>query len=73
MKDEYAAIPVYEYIGLKSKMYSIRNVYNHEKSVYKGHSSDTKYDQFKDTHSNKKVIKHNMIGIKSKHHEIYTY
>ena len=22
MKDEYAAIPVYEYIGLKSKMYS---------------------------------------------------
>ena len=73
MKDEYAAIPVYEYIGLKSKMYSIRNVCNHEKSVYKGHSSDTKYDQFKGTNSNKKVIKHNMIGIKSKHHEIYTY
>ena len=31
-------------------MYSIHNVYNHEKSVYKGHSSDIKYNQFKDTH-----------------------
>ena len=38
--------------------------------MYKGH---IKYDQFKDTHSNKKVIKLNMRGIKSKKHEIYTY
>ena len=73
MKDKYAGIPIYEYIGLKSKMYSIRNVYNHEKSVYKGHNSDIIYDEFKDTHSNKKVIRHNMRGIKSKHHEIYIY
>ena len=35
MKDEYAGIPVYEYIGIERKMYSIRNVYNHEKSVFK--------------------------------------
>ena len=73
MKDEYAGIQIYEFIGLKPKMYSIRNVYNHEKSVHKGHSSDIKYDQFKDTHSNQKVIRHNMRGIKSKHHKIYTY
>ena len=73
MKEEYAGIPIYEYIGLKSEMYSIRNVYNHEKSVYKGHNSDIKYDEFKDTHSNKKVIRHNMRGIQSKHQEIYTY
>ena len=53
-------------------MYSTRNVHNHEKSVYKGHSFDIKYGQFKDTHSNKKVIRHNMRGIKSKH-KIYTY
>ena len=73
MKDEYAGRPIYEYIGIKPKMYSVRNVYNYEKSVYKGHSSDIKYDQFKDTHSNKRVIKHNTRGIKSKKHEIYTY
>ena len=73
MKDEYAGIPVYEYIGIERKMYSIRNVYNHEKSVFKWHNSDIKYDEFKDTHSNKKVIRHNMRGIQSKHQEIYTY
>ena len=54
-------------------MFSTRNVHNHEKSVYKRHSFDIKYGQFKDTHSNKKVIRHNMRGIKSKHHKIYTY
>ena len=73
MKDQYAGIPIYEYIEIKSKMYSIRNVYNHEKSVYKGHNSDIKYDEFKDTHSNEKVIRHNMRGIKSKHHKTYIY
>ena len=40
MKDEYAGIPIYEYVGIKPKLYSIRNVYYCEKSVYKGHSSD---------------------------------
>ena len=73
MKDQYAGIPIHEYIEIKSKMYSIRNVYNHEESVYKGHNSDIKYDEFKDTHSNKKVIRHNMRGIKSKHHKTYIY
>ena len=28
-------------------MYSIRDIYNHEKSVYKGHNSDIKYDNLK--------------------------
>ena len=73
MKDKYADIPISEYIGIKSKMYSMRNVYNHEKSVYKRHNSDIKYDEFKDTHSNKKVIRHDMRGIKSKNHNITTY
>ena len=73
MNDEYAGIPIYEFIGLKSKMYSIRDITKNEKSMYKGHSSDIRYDQFKNTNSNKKVIRHNMRGIKSKHHEIYTY
>ena len=54
-------------------MYSIRNIHNHEKSVYKGHNSDIKYGDFKYTHSNKKVTRHNMRGIRSKNHKIYTY
>ena len=36
MKDEYAGIPIYEYIGLKPKINSLRNVYNHEKVYIKG-------------------------------------
>ena len=73
MKDEYGGTAIYKYIGLKPKMYSIRDIHNHEKSVYKGHNSDIKYDEFKDTHSNKKVIRHDMRGIKSKNHNITTY
>ena len=41
--------------------------------MYKGHSYDIKYDDFKNKHFNKKVIRHNMRGINSKHHGIYTY
>ena len=34
MKDEYGGTAIYEYIGLKSKMYSICDIHNDEKSVY---------------------------------------
>ena len=58
---------------LKPKTYSIRDIHNHEKSVCKGHNSDIKYDEFKDTHCHKKVIRYDMRGIKSKNHNITTY
>ena len=35
-------------------------------------NSNIKYDEFKDTHSNKKVIRHKMRGIKSKNCNITT-
>ena len=37
-------------------MYSIRDINKNEKSVYKGHNSNIKYDEFIDTHSNKKLL-----------------
>ena len=40
MKDEYGGTAIYEFIGPKPKMYSIRDVNNCEKSVYKGHNSN---------------------------------
>ena len=73
MKDEYGGTAIYEYIGLKSKMYSIRDIHNDEKSVYKGHNSDIKFDEFKDTHSNEKVIRHDIRGVKSRDYIITTY
>ena len=54
MKDEYGVTHIYEFIGLNSKMYSIRDVNKKEKSTHKGHNSLIKYEEFKDTHFNKK-------------------
>ena len=54
-------------------MYSIRDVNNCEKSVYKGRNSNITFDKFMDVYSNKKVIRHNMKGIKSFSHRMYTY
>ena len=73
MKDEYGGKIIYEITALKSKMYSIRDVNKKEKSVHKGHNSSIKYEELKDTHFNKKVIRHTIRGIKSKKHELVTH
>ena len=54
-------------------MYSILDVNKYEKSVCKGHSSNIGHGEFKDTLINKKVIRHNMSGIKSFNHKMFTY
>ena len=73
MKDEYGGTAIYEFIRTKSKMYSICDINNCEKSVYKGHSLNIEHDEFMDTLINKKVIRHNMSGIKSFNHKMFTY
>ena len=69
MKDEFGGTAIYDFTGTKSKMYSIRDVNNHGKSVYKGHISLIKNEEFKYVHSNKKVIRHKMRGFKSINHK----
>ena len=73
MKDEYGGTAIYEFVGPKPKMHSIIDVNNCEKSVYKGHNSNIGHDEFIQVHSNKKFIRHNMRGIKSRNHIITTY
>ena len=73
MKDEYGGTAIYVFIGLKSKMYSILDVNNYEKSAHKGHNLSIKFDNYKDTLFSKKVFGHLMRGIKSKDHNITTY
>ena len=53
-------------------MYSVHDVNNCKKGVYKGHNSNIGHDEFLDLHSNKKVIRHNMKVIKSYKHKMYT-
>ena len=72
MKGEYGEKTIYEITALKSKMYSIRDANSNVKSVHKGHNSSVKYEKFKDTHSNKNVIRHKTRGIKSKKHQLVT-
>ena len=72
-KDEYGGTSIWVFIDTKSKMYSILDVIKCEKNVYKGYSSNITFDEFIDVHSNEKVIRHIMKGIKSFGHRMYTY
>ena len=72
MKDEHGRTPIMKFAGIRSKMYSILDVKNCEKTVYKGHNSNIRHDEFLDVRSNQKVITHIMKGIKLFNHKMYT-
>ena len=72
MKDEYGGTPVYEFIGLKSKMYSIC-AKNNEKIILKGHNSYISNNEYRDVVQYKKTLRHEMSGIRSKKDELVTY
>ena len=72
MKDEYGGTPIYGFIGLKSKMYSICSK-NNEKSILKGHNSYISNDEYRDALQNKKTFRHKMSGIRSKKHKLVPY
>ena len=72
MKDEYGGTAIYEYVGTKSKEYSIRDVNNCKKSVYKVHTANIRHKEVLDVQANGEVIRHNMNVIKSYKHKMYT-
>ena len=73
MKDEFGGVIVSEFVGLKSKMYSIEKNDGKEYNTAKGVSIATEFDQFKDVLFNKKIIRHKMKRIQSKKHKLGTY
>ena len=73
MKDEYGGVIIDEFIGLKSKMYSIRKIDGSESSTAKGVNIATEFNEFKDVLFNKKIIKHKMKRIQAKKHKIGAY
>ena len=48
MKDEYGGVIVNEFIGLKSKMYSMKKIDGGESSTAKGVNITTEFKEFKD-------------------------
>ena len=73
IKDEYDGKSIVKFVGLKSKMYSILDESNHEKSTNKGHNAFTEFQEFHDTLFKKKILIYTMRGIKPKNHNLGTY
>ena len=73
MKDELGGKIVSEFIGLKSKMYSLVTVDDEEKIIAKGVNVELKHSEFFDVLFGKKIIKHNMKRNQSKLHRLGTY
>ena len=70
MKDEFGGVIVTEFVGLKSKMYSIKKIDGKEHNTAKGVSIATEFDKFKDVLFNEKIIRHKMKRIQSKKHKL---
>ena len=73
MKDEFGGVIVVEFVGLKSKMYSMKKIDGKEYNTAKGVSIATEFDKFKDVLFNEKIIRHKMKRIQSKKHKLGTY
>ena len=73
MKDEYGGAIIDQFIGLKSKMYSTKEINGSESSTTGGVNIATEFNEFKDVLFNKKVIRHKMKMIQAKKHKIGTY
>ena len=73
MKDEYGGVIIDQFIGLKSKMYSIKKIDGSESSTAEGVNIATEFHEFKDVLFNKKIIEHKMKRIQARKHKIGTY
>ena len=73
MKDEFGGVIITEFVGLKSKMYSMKKIDGKDYITRKGVSIATEFDKFKDVLCNEKIIRHKMKRIQSKKNKWGTY
>ena len=73
MKDEFGGVIVNKFVGLKSKMHSIKKIDGKEYNAAKGVSIAIEFNKFKDVLFNKKIIRRKMKRIQSKRHKLGTY
>ena len=66
MKDESEGKIIDEFVGLKSKMYSMKNIDGKESNTAKGVKIATEFNGFKDIFFDKKVLRHKMRRIHGK-------
>ena len=72
MKDEYGVVITDQFVGLKSKMYSIRKINRSESSTAKRVNIATEFNEFKNVLFNKKIIRYKMKRTQAKKHKIGT-
>ena len=70
MKDVSEGKIIDEFLGLKSKMQSIKNIDGEEFNTAKGVITVTEFNEFNATLFNKKVLRHKMRKIQGKKHKI---
>ena len=73
MKVEYGGAIIDQFIGLKSKMYSIKKINGSESITTKGVNIAAEFNEFKDVLFNKKVIRNKMKRMQAKKHKIGAY
>ena len=73
MKDEFNAVKIMEFVGLKSKMYSLVNVDDGEINKAKGINKKLRHEEYVDVLFNKKIVRHNMKRIQTKLNEIGSF
>ena len=73
IKDEFGGVVVNEFVGLKSKMFSIKKTDRKEHNTAKGVTIATEFKKFKGVLFNKKNIRHKMNTIQSENPKLGTY
>ena len=73
MKDESEGKIIDEFVGLKSKMYSMKNIDGKECNTAKGVNIASEFNEFKETLFNKRIIRHKLRRIQSKKHKMGIY
>ena len=72
MKDESEEKIIHDFVRLKSKIYSVKNIDGKESNTAKGVNIATEFNEFKDTLFNKKIIRHKMRRIQGKKYKMGT-
>ena len=73
MKDKSEEKIFDEFDGLKSKMYSMKNIGDKESNTTNRVNIATEFNEFKDTLFNKKITRHKMRRIPGTKHKMGTY